>query len=146
MITAIIGIFILLIIWLIVRIFRLRIFASEADLCLGEKPLYIFVITSAGNASPLVSEINKLCTKTKGLAYVVMIVNDTDPHSDYSKRAKMVVRSMLIENRDTGYHPVLVFKTSKEYRKFFTKSFSDICIVKDFSQAQDLVFQKCPGM
>lgn len=119
---------------------------SSRITCSEEKPLYIFVITSAENAYPLVSEINKLCTKTEGLSYVIMIVNDKNPQSEYNKQAKTVVRSMLTANQHTGYHPILAFKTSKEYRKFFTKSFEDICIVKDFSRTQDLLFRNCPGI
>lgn len=134
-----------LFLYILVRWVRVMCRSSRIT-CSEEKPLYIFVITSAENAYPLVSEINRLCTKTRGLSYVVMIVNDNDPHSEYNKQAKTVVRSMLTANQHTGYHPILVFKTSKEYRKFFTKSFEDICIVKDFSRPQDLLFQNCPGM
>ena len=91
-------------------------FGSNDPHCIGEKPFYVFVITSEENPENLVSEINKLCTGTKGFAYVVMIVNDTDPYSDYNKRAPAIIQSLLTENRDAGYHPILMFKTTKEYR------------------------------
>jgi len=145
MIDAVIAILAVIGIYFVAKIIK-GLFRSGDLHCSEEKPFYVFVITSEKNADSFVSEINNLCIKTKDLAYVVMVVNDEEPYSDYNQKAKTIVRSLLTENRDTGYHPILVFKTSKEYRKVFSDSFHDICIVKDFSSARDLLFRKCPGI
>jgi len=144
MIDAIIAILAFISVYFAVKIIK-GLFNSRDLHCAEEKPFYVFVITSEKNANPLLSEINKLCARAKGLAYVVMIVNDSDPYSDYTQRAKSVVRSLLVKNRDAGYHPILVFKTNKHYRKVFSDSFYDICIVKDFLSTEDLLFRRCPG-
>lgn len=110
--------------------------------CAGKEPFYVIIVASADYEEDLIKEIRRLQTKNR---FTFIIVNDADVHSNYTRRAIDLARSMLMDNKNESYHPILAFKTTTEYRERFSEFFGDVCILEDFSSEQVLVY-RCPGL
>ena len=115
---------------------------NHDDLCSGKEPFYVIIVASVDHERELIEEIKRLKTKNR---FTFIIVNDTNVRSEYTRRAIDLARSMLMNDNKEIYHPILAFKTTIEYREYFSKFFGDVCILEDFSSEQVLVY-RCPAL
>lgn len=114
---------------------------SEIE-CMGKEPFYVIIISSKDFYETLTSEIKVLKTNN---AFAVIVVNDDDIYSEYTNRVKEIVRSLLKENNEEQYHPIIAFKTSQEYKNNFIEDFEDVCYLDELNSPKDLLVAECPA-
>ena len=110
--------------------------------CDGKEPFYVIIVATKDSSKTLASQI-KSFSKTGGTSFALLIVNDTDCESEYTKRAIELVQSML---KNKHLHPILAFKTNPKYKTHFSGFFPDVCILEDFSSPEEMLVYRCPGV
>ena len=100
----------------------------------GDKPLYVIVVTNKEQKSELIDVLSQASDDLM----TMVIVNDTDPNSEFSKKSVSFVRSMIDKTRKE-YHIILLLETSIDYADRFRENFKDVQICEDIDALEDVL-------